>query len=94
MRKKADSHKKKPVREWKPLCADVEIHRFEDDAPTRNVLNGRRTLVVCDHYSHKMRTHVPCEGRGEENAARTLDCIRPAQEFFGQDLIHWLKGSP
>ncbi len=71
-------------RDWKPLCQGVEIFRYDDGAPVRDVLDGRRSLVVCGHYSYKTLVHVPCEGHGEENVARALDCIFPVKHFVGQ----------
>jgi hypothetical protein len=84
MPQKPNSRKKKAEREWEPLANGVEIFRWSDDDPVRDVLNGRRTLVVCAHYSYKVLRHVPCEGQGEERSARTLDCVSPAIEYFGQ----------
>jgi hypothetical protein len=68
---------------WVRIHPDVEIFRPED-GPARDVLNGRRTLVVTGHFSYKMLLHVPCEGRGEEKVARALDCIHPAKGYYGQ----------
>jgi hypothetical protein len=70
-------------REWTRIHPDVEIFRC-DDGPARDVLDGRRTLVVTGYYSYKMLVHVPCEGHGEENVARALDCKAPAKGFVGQ----------
>jgi hypothetical protein len=68
---------------WVRIHPDVEIFRPED-GPARDVLDGRRTLVVTGYFSYKMMSHVPCEGRGEEKVARTLDCIHLAKRFYGQ----------
>jgi len=68
---------------WVRIHPDVEIFRPEE-GPARDVLDGRRTLVVTGHFSYKMMSHVPCEGRGEERVARALDCIHLAKRFYGQ----------
>jgi hypothetical protein len=68
---------------WVRIHPDVEIFRPEN-GPARDVLNGRRTLVVTGHFSYKMLEHVPCEGHGEEKVARTLDCIYLAKKYHGQ----------